>query len=312
MSKPYSYENVVLKITFNALLILLIFPATLYAGAWTIDGKEVVVELYGKYYWAEKNYLNNGDVERMPDGGKYSEWREELKIDVGISNRVNVLFSVPYKSAEYENDFNTFKQNGLADVVIGAKLMVLDEEDYNKKQYAEKYKNYPTVSLQVKYNFPAGYDETEPPALGDGKAEVEARVMVGKKLGRKIFPGFALHTVGAELGYRLRDSDLVNKVPFFAEANFELKKGFMLRGMVDGVFTVSGSDVEPTDEERINKKYEEYAKAIVLIRYGDIVGVYNDDKASNLAFEAGYGHTFWGKNTAVGSEIIFSISYKFD
>ena len=276
---------------------LLAFPTRLLANAWMLGANEWSVETYNKFYWATEDYDHRGDSVEKANGGRYEEFRPELKVEYGLYDQLNLLLSVPYKWAKWEDINGTLHNDGLEFVGVGAKLRL-----------SEDYKRNPAVSLQVKLEMPGGYDKDEPPSLGHGESDLEMRLMVGKVLDRPVFDTpLRLYHVGGEIGYRTHN----NKVPYFFEVGLQPVEHVLVKGMIDGVFATSDIDRAPTNDELIDKKYEEYSKVIgeVLFSPNGAFGILKD--VQGLSVGVGYGYTFYGKNTAIGSEVTLKLYWRF-
>jgi len=280
-------------------ICLLVFPTRLLANAWMLDAGQWSAELYNKYYWATEDYDQNGDRVEKPNGGRYEEFRPEFKLEYGLCDQLNLLLSVPYKWAKWDDINGTIRNNGLEFVGVGAKFRLSEDDERN-----------PAASLQVKLEVPGGYDRDEPPSLGHGKPDLETRLMVGKVLDMPSpDASLKLYHIGGEIGYRT----LNNKIPYFLEVGVQPAKQVLLKGMIDGVFGTSHIDRPPTNRELIEKKYGEYAKASgeVLFSFSPegTFGILKN--VQGLSIGLGYGYTFYGKNTAVGSEITLKLFYRF-
>jgi hypothetical protein len=118
-----------------------------------------------------------------------------------------------------------------------------------------------------------------------------------------------LYHIGGEIAYRT----LNNKIPYFFEVGVQPTQQVLVKGMIDGVFATSGIDRPATNSELIEKKYEEYSKVIGEVLYSfspeGTFGILKDVKG--LCIGLGYGYTFYGKNTAVGSEITLKLFCRF-
>lgn len=281
-----------------ALVSLLALPTRLLANAWMLDASQWSMEVHGKYYWATRDYDYRGHRTGKPNDGRYQEYRSELKLEYGLRDRLNLLFSAPYKWGRWEDLNGTLENDGLEFVGVGAKLRL-----------SEDYKKAPAASLQVKLEIPGGYDRDEPPSLGHEQTDLEMRFMAGKvRDNRKVFgTPLRLYHVGGEIGYRTHE----NKIPYFLELGVQPAKWMLVKGMIDGVFATSDTDQPPTNEELIQKKYEEYAKVIgeVLISPQGVFNVTKKAKGFNIGF--GYGYTFYGENTSVGSEVTAKLFWRF-
>jgi hypothetical protein len=278
-------------------ICLLGFPTRLLANAWMLDANEWSVETYNKFYWATKDYDYHGNRVEKANNGKYEEFRTELKAEYGLYDRLNLLFSLPYKWARWEDIYGTLENNGLEFIGAGAKIRL-----------SEDYKRNPAASLQVKFEIPGDYDKDEPPSLGHGKSDMETRLMVGKVLDRSMFgTDLRIYHIGGEIGYRT----LNNKIPYFLEVGLQPVEWMLVKGMIDGVIATSDIDHTPTNRELIRKKYEEYSKVMgeVLISFSGAFDILKN--VEGLCAGLGYGYTFYGKNTAVGSEITFKLYCRF-
>lgn len=279
------------------LVCLLALPTRLLANAWMLGPNEWSAELYGKYYWATEDYDHGGSRVEKPNGGRYEEFRPELKLEYGLYDQLNLLLSIPYKWARWEDINGTLHNDGLEFVGVGAKLRLSEDDESN-----------PAASLQVKLEVPGGYDRDKPPSLGHGKSDLETRFMLGKLFKMPIFDTpLKLYHIGGEIGYRT----LNNKMPYFLEVGVQPIDNVLVKGMIDGVFATSGIDRPATNDELIQKKYESYAKVIGEVSYSPegTFGILKDVKG--LSIGLGYGYTFYGKNTAVGSEITLKLYWRF-
>lgn len=279
-------------------ICLLALPTRLLANAWMLDAGKKSVEVYNKFYWATEDYDYRGDRVEKANSGRYEEFRSELKVEYGLYDQLNLLLSLPYKWARWEDIYGTLENDGVEFVGVGAKLRL-----------SEDYKRNPAASLQVKFETPRGYDKDEPPSLGHGKSDLETRLMVGKVLNnRRVFgTPLRVYHIEGEVGYRT----LNNKIPYFLEVGLQPAEWMLVKGMIDGVIATSDIDQPPTNSELIQKKYEEYSKLMgeVLISPNGAFGILKN--VEGLSIGLGYGYTFYGKNTAVGSEITLKLYYRF-
>ncbi|MBN1510345.1 MAG: hypothetical protein JW955_26085 [Sedimentisphaerales bacterium] len=276
---------------------LLALPTRLLANAWMLGANEWSAELYSKYYWATEDYDHRAHRAEKPNGGTYDEFRPEFKLEYGLCKQLNLLFSIPYKWARWEDTNGTLENDGAEFVGIGAKFRLFEEDE-----------TQPAASLQVKYEVAGGYDEDDPPSLGHGESDLEARLMIGKVLDEPVFDTpIKLYHLGGEIGYRSRN----NTIPYFLEVGVQPVPYVLVKGMIDGVFATSDRYRPPTANELIGKKYEEYSKVIaeVLFSPEGTFGILKDVEGFSIGL--GYGYTFYGKNTSVGSEITLKVYCRF-
>lgn len=265
-------------------------------GCWKpVEG---FAEVYNKFYWTTQDYDYRGEQTNKANSGRYEEFRTELKVEYGLRDELNLLFSAPYKWARWEDRNGTLENRCVEFVAVGAKLSL-----------SEDYKRNTAASLQVKFETPGGYDKDDPPSLGHEKSDLETRLMVGKVLDNKKVFGtpLRLYHVGGEVDYRT----LNNKIPYFLEVGVQPTEWMLIKGMIDGIFATSDIDQPATNSELINKKYEDYAKVIgeVLISRDGLFNVLKD--VEGLSIGLGYGYTFSGKNTGLGSEVTLKIYKRF-
>lgn len=180
-------------------------PAKTFAGAWTLKKGDFFSELSSKFYFTDTKYNKNGSMKKFFYGSAYEEYRVELKMHYGITNDINVFFSIPYKWIKYENFMTTDRNKGFEDLSFGLKYRLIEEQDYMA---------YPTISLSIKGKVPLGYDELESPSIGDGEAEPELRLLIGR-----LFKNSFINSIGGEIGYQKRKNELPDKIPYFMEFN---------------------------------------------------------------------------------------------
>jgi len=254
------------------LICLLGLPKQLLANAWMLGAGEQSTEVYGKFYWATQDYDYRGDRTEKPNNGRYEEFRPELKVEYGLYDHVNLLLLIPYKWARWQDINGTLENDGVEFVGVGAKLRLSEDLARN-----------PAARLQVKFETPGGYDRDQPPSLGHRKSDLETRLMVGKVLdNRQVFgTPLRIYHDGAEIGYRT----LNNKIPYLLEVGVQPAGWMLVKGMIDGVFATSNIDRPATNDELIEKRYEEYSKVIGEVLYSPegTLGILNDLTPKNCA-----------------------------
>lgn len=269
-------------LTLSVLTIILFAGTNLYAGAWMLPKGQLYMELYSKYYYADSDFDSDGTGKiAKANNGAYHETYLEYKFEYGLFDKVNLLFSIPYKFALSEDDTGEHRNTGLGDIWTGVKFNILQK---------------PVVtSMQFKVKLPTMYDKQESPSLGTEYVDGEARVLLGKSFVR--IPSF----VGLEVGYKGRGGAQNDEIPYLVEAGYYPTKRIMLKGLLDGVEGLAGTGSE-----------EDYAKWGVAAAYSFIGGfssITRTEKSFNI--ELGYNNTFKGKNTGVGSEGVVKVSYQF-
>lgn len=265
---------------------MIVLPADLFAGAWTVPEGHWYIESYSKYYWADSDFNADGKKTPKANNGFYEEIRTELKAEYGLRDNLNLLLSLPFKHASYEDDNGTSTTTGLEDLWLRTKFRLTQE---------------PVVSsLIFGAKFPAGYDENDSPALGDGQIDGEIKFLVGKSFPSR--DGFFPFYIGAEVGFRPRNKEPTNEIPYLLEFGFNPTDRLMFKGTLDGVEGIAGTGKEEED-------WLKWTANIVYKISGGFSTVYREETSVNL--EIAYGETFDGRNTAVGSEIVLNIAFQF-
>jgi hypothetical protein len=288
-----------------AIMLLVLLPSCVFAGAWTLEKGDSFFELASKYYWADSYYNNCGYACDFSNAGKYTEYRTEVKAEYGITDEADLLMSIPYKWARYEDDDDVSSGDSIEDITAGVKYRITEVRE-----------GFPVTSVIIKGIIPGGYDVNEDPAIGAEKFGLESRLLFGMEFGaakkksadeENIRRRHGFSSIGGELGYRIMEGKGGDKIPYFAEVNYQLTDNIYLRALLDGIISISTTGSEPSEEYLLSKKYEEYGKCIFLINFGSFLVT---RKLPGLSLELGYGHTFYGKNTAAGSEVIVNVAYK--
>ena len=273
-------------------------------GAWLVQKNDWRVELNSKHYRADTDFDADGDQSSKPNGGKYTEFRSELKVDFGFSDRLNLLLGVPAKWARYEDDNISQRTDGVEDIRFGAKYSFSDDPVASR-----------VFSVQGMVKVPAGYDRGDSPPLGDGQTDIELRLLVGQSFLRKSEAGDVSDPpegsprreatrdgafLGLELGYRWRAEDPADEIVYLAQGGMHLVGGVSLQGELDGVESLDCTgDEEDYHIWRTGLLYQSRGGASP-IRFGRSVGL-----------GIWYGMTYAGKNTSKGNEIVAKIFWEF-
>ncbi len=158
------------------LAVLLGWSPDARAGAWTVPKGHYYVEWFNRYFIADEDFDGEGKSQPKALNGKFSDFRTEAKIEAGITDRLNLLASIPIQFSNFEDDNGELKNSGIGDVWIRAKYRMMDK---------------PVVTaVQVSAKIPEFYDEGDAPALGRGQWDLEARFIAS----RSFFPeGYFKH-----------------------------------------------------------------------------------------------------------------------
>ena len=242
-------------------------------GAWVIPKGKIYVEIYNKYYWHDSAFDENHDEVKWAYNGRYYEFRSELKLEYGLTDNLTILTYLPFKEASWKDDFKKPTRRNLVDVWCGAK--------YNL--FTEPY----VFTLQGRLKFPTHYNPNHVPSLGAEQIDGEIKFLFGKSL-HALFNGYTK----LEFGFRARDEEPTNEIPYFFELGYNALDWLTLKTTIDGIEGIQGT----------GKTEEDYTKYNVSA----ILKVLN---SCNL--EIGYGETFYGKNSSAAQEIVLSVSTQF-
>ncbi len=297
-------------ITFLFLISLYLLPKYAFAGAWTVPKHKLWSELYLRWHWADEEFGKDHKRNRLTRDARTWGWVMEPKFEFGVTDWLNLLFSVEYKEAKYkEYDRPTawgaysVKNNGISFIKIGGKLRFLEE---------------PVVlSGQIKAFIYPGYgnnhgDDPEyrhQPAIGDGEDALEFRALLGKEfyinpylIDSTIFKDKQIKCyIGLESGYRLKNRSVANDIPLFVEGGFWPFKWLLLKGEVDGYISHRGTG-------SIDKDYAIWRVGPVLQFLGGDA-ITRQDLMMNVEIQ--YGQVFWGRKTNADQEIVLKFQFEF-
>jgi len=277
-----------------------------FAGAWTVPKDHVWAEYYMKWNYSKDTYNESGDF--TSNGNHVKNFRSqefvmEPKIEFGITDYLNFLYSMEYKEAHYKeydrpDSWGPFarKNNGLTNIKIGGKWRFLEK---------------PLVmSLQGKVFIYPGYgiyhgDDpayTNQPSIGYGDDAFELRWLMGQSFQFPITSKMKLPVYwGAETGYRWRTRHVCNDIPYFVECGFWPSAYFLVKTELDGYKCHAGTG-------SIKESYGIWRIGGVWQVFGDSV-LREGGKMFNIEFQ--YGMTVWGKNTNRAQEWVLKVQTQF-
>ncbi|NQT00367.1 MAG: hypothetical protein HQ595_04705 [Candidatus Omnitrophica bacterium] len=250
----------------------------------TIKEERTLVEFYNKYYWYNTKFDQSGERKRWAYNGRYREVRSELKVEHSLTDKLNILTSIPYKEALWKDDYNRNTTSGVGDIWLRAKYKLLQQGQ-----------GFVYGAVQPGFRFPGGYDENASPALGKGEIAGELRLIAARSF--KSWPVYSK----LELAYRARADEPTDEIPHYFEVSYYPKNWLMLKSTIDGVEGLSGTG----DDEEDWTKWT----AHLILSPNNAFGAERDERI--WEFEFAYGNTFEGKNTSNGSEAVFNVSHEF-
>ena len=153
-----------------ALLFSLGMAPSAWAGAWTLPRNRWYVEYFYRYFGSKQTFDQGGDSGRRPSAGFFSDIRNELKLEYGLTDWWTFLASVPYISSHYRDDNVDLLRTGVQDIYLRHKFRI-----WNRPVFAPT----PLVaSAQLSFKIPAYQEEKNP--LGDGQFDVESRLQLSQ------------------------------------------------------------------------------------------------------------------------------------
>lgn len=138
-----------------------------------------------------------------------------------LLERLSLVSQVSVGVLADEDAFVRMETMGIGDVDVGVKYQLVDQPAVLA----------PMLSVKI----PSGYDEAFEPALGTGKTDLEARMLVSKSL----YP-LPLY-VGLDAGYRLRGGPFSNQWSWAAEAGATPHRRLFAKGFFNSTRTLASS-----------------------------------------------------------------------
>lgn len=151
--------------------VLTLQPATAWAGAWTLPRNRWYIEYFYRYFYSKHIFDSEGNSGRRPTNGFFSDIRNELKLEYGLTDWWTLMASAPYLSSHYRDDNIDLLRTGIQDVYVRNKFRFFNRPVISSRS--------PMVaSAQFSVKIPTYYVEENP--LGDGQWDVESRLQVSQ------------------------------------------------------------------------------------------------------------------------------------
>ena len=278
-------------------LVYFLTQTSAFAGAWTVAQYKVWAELYTKFAWSKWDYNEKSEKVRKSNDARSWSWEMEPKFEYGVTDWLNALFSFSYIEAHYKeyarppaNGPYSVMNNGVKSITYGAKWRLAKEPVVASVQGK--------IYQYTFYDNPYGNGSVEgQPGIGRGDDAFELRGLLGKTFDLPLIvndiqlPCY----VGLESGYRWRNRDVANDIPFFAEFGFWPYKWLLLKAEIDGYKAHPGTGI---------------AQSYAIWRVGmvwQVFGVSTTRKNQAFNFEVQYGQTFWGKGGSGDTDVQGSV-----
>jgi hypothetical protein len=121
-----------MKQTFRAPVLILAFLFTTllsssqqaYAGGRPVGKKRLFIIANASYFFNDKFWDQNGDVQPYADNGKYSTFSLSVSAEYGFSRRVSLLATLPYSDSFFNNSLSSFNSNSLGDASVGVSYYI--------------------------------------------------------------------------------------------------------------------------------------------------------------------------------------------
>ncbi|NIV92320.1 hypothetical protein GWN42_05830 [candidate division KSB1 bacterium] len=208
------------------LFLLFLAHECAYSGAWTHKRGHFYTKLGLLLFDSSSQYTLDGDREPLANNGRVTDLGIYYYLEYGIYDDLTIVTSVPFKrinfSCAIEDCGGT--SSGVGDLYFGLRYRLSQAEWI--------------VSLQSGLKLAPGYETDEEaldsaPPLGDGQTDVEFRLLFGRSILN--YNGY----VNIDVGYRAREGEPVDEVPFSLELGYNLTKDYLLIGQLQGVRSIS-------------------------------------------------------------------------
>ena len=263
------------------LLAICTFSSVSHAGPWTLAAGRTYAEVFTRYSYSRECFGSDGNRSRWQEGGNQETVDLEGKIEYGVTNKLNLLLSVPYTWTKWNEDAvihggkEELTNEGFKQIEIGAKYRVIEK---------------PFVgSVQLKGFIHTPADTTREPQLTQYGNYIELRGLAGKSFTLAKRPSYVAFESGVKWPFKGfgAKSEYGTTVPIFAEAGFSPTNWLMLKGEIDCSITVPGTGrTKDTYTWRVGPIINLFGKGFGSVDKGS-------DKGMNL--ELLYGQTFAGR-----------------
>lgn len=270
--------------SFSALsLILALLPSNANAGAWVSERGDSYHKLGVTDYSATDFFGDNVDLGEFEGTNisYYGEW--------GLGNNWGVFTSALYQDiTQTDASGNSIQNDGFGDLDIGVKY----------QWQAEPF----VLTTQLLAKLPYLYDEDDTLPLGNGQEDIEAKILIGRGLGKYGY-------FGLELGYRFRTDDPSDEIRYLIEYGVSLSENFYLRAKLDGIESANNADGQFTDGGNLSRTTE-FDIGKLELTAGWNFGRANEDDG-RWGAELTYTDDLYGDNALQGDGVQFAITRSF-
>ncbi|MBF0378331.1 MAG: hypothetical protein HQK72_12745 [Desulfamplus sp.] len=268
-----------------AVLFLVIFSnSNLFAGAWTMEQGNSYHRLSANYYFADKEFDNDGNSRAMASNGEFRDFNLNYYMEYGIIDQLTAIASIYYKDLQKEDDRFIYDTRGAGDFDLGLRYQL----------YSGKIGVF---SLQSMVKAPELYDKDDALPLGNGQYDYEVRLLYGRSLW-SIIPGY----INLESAYRWRFEEPSDEFRYLIEVGSDLGKEFYTRAKIDGLISAGNG----------NNQVDNYGNPTATFEYDltklDLTVGYKLNTKWGL--ELGYTSPLCGESTAKGDTWTLALSFQ--
>ena len=262
--------------------ILILFAAsTCFAGAWTLQKGKIYNRLAVNYYFADREFDDEGHRNDLADNGKFRDYNINNYIEFGLTDKITIINSLYFKKIEKEDDVNKTKTYGIGDIDLGVKYKLVEG-------------TWGIFSTQTLVKIPEAYDADDDLPLGNGQYDMELRLLYGRSLYPSI-PGYC----NVEVGYRWRLDDPSDEIRYLIEVGMDFTKSLYGRVKLDGTYSMdNGEHLDESGNPTTTNNFD--------VGKLDVTLGYKINKSWGI--EAGYMHAIYGQNIAAGATYTIAIS----
>lgn len=258
-----------------------VFAERLQAGAWVREKGEAYSKLSIQRFGSDQIFDSKGN--RKLPGPDYEEISTGFYGEYGLTPKWTGVLSLAHKSIDYTTPAVDTRVSGLTDLWVYAKRSLL---------------NGPFVlSGQFGIKIPLGYDEANVPPLGDGQVDLEGKILLGKSF--HPFAGYG----NIEVGYRKRNGDFSDEIPYAVEAGVNPLKSTLLKltlsGTTNRINDAAGQSGFTSSNPNVFDKEH--------MKLGVSLGV---SVSRGFSVEAYYETHLSGANTALGDTVGIGLSWQ--
>jgi hypothetical protein len=280
MFKLFEMKKIFHYSLFVVVIICSVSPSV-FAGAWPTGKHKWLIVPYFNYYLANHYWEHNGHLQLYNNSGKFISNSFRVYGEYGISNRLDIVGTIPVIMNEYKEKGSLERNTGLADIEIGPRLNIIGT------------KNQQFFSIQEQTIFPT-YQNKQVPYLGFHEFGTELKL---------IFSGsqykHAQYYYNVEAGVRQYFGNTpVTQLKISGSMGFYIAKKNQVIGEIDGVNSINSNTAFVQDNPALNTDFM-YLKGSLT---------YGREISRSVWVDAGVFHDLAGSNIGQGNGFfIFSV-----